>query len=43
MEKQTDITLNEPVMKTGTWEQIERRARPVTAYACTECEHCEEK
>lgn len=42
MEKQTG-TIEEPVMKTGSTDRIARRARPATYWACTACEHCEEK
>jgi hypothetical protein len=41
MEKHTG-TIDEPIIKTGTGG-VARKARPATFYACTRCEHCEEK
>lgn len=40
MEKHTG-TVDEPVM--NGYGQTVRKARPATFFACTTCEHCEEK
>jgi len=41
LEKHVAITLNEPVIT--PYGELTRRARLATVYACTSCEHYEER